>query len=151
MDRHIIDTMENSADYCAEMIESRYENDMLMLDSLAMQLSLSFDDNPEFAVERMSTFAEHYGMKRVAFSLFLILPEDATISSQNRRNISLYASSTSEKDSDHLLSGRFPDFTKIIRDDATFSGGYSLISSNVHLAVSSMPIYRSKGCVLLTR
>lgn len=79
MDRHIIDTMENSADYCAEMIESRYENDMLMLDSLAMQLSLSFDDNPEFAVERMSTFAEHYGMKRVAFSF----PDGVTLTTDS--------------------------------------------------------------------
>ena len=67
MDKHIIDTMENSADLCVELIEGRYETDMQMIESLAMQLSLSFD-NPERAMERMSSFAERYGMKRVAFS-----------------------------------------------------------------------------------
>ena len=64
----IIDTMENSAEICAEMIERQYTNDMHMLDSLAIQLSESFDDNPELAVERMASFAERYNMKRVAFS-----------------------------------------------------------------------------------
>lgn len=68
MDRHIIDTMENSADLCAEMIERRYETDMQMLDSLAEQVSLSYEDNLEHAMERMSSFAERYEMKRVAFS-----------------------------------------------------------------------------------
>ena len=68
MDKHIIETMENSADLCVEMIERRYENDMQMLESLAEQLSVSFDDGPELAMERMSSFAERFGMKRVAFS-----------------------------------------------------------------------------------
>ena len=67
MDRYIINTMENSADLCVEMIERRYETDMQMLESLAIQLSLSFDE-PERAMERMSSFAEQYEMKRVAFS-----------------------------------------------------------------------------------
>ena len=67
MNKHIIDTMENSAELSVEMIEGRYETDMQMIDSLAVQLSLSFDE-PERAMERMSSFAERYGMKRVAFS-----------------------------------------------------------------------------------
>ena len=67
MDQHIIDTMENSAELCVEMVEGRYETDMQMIESLAVQLSLSFDE-PERAMERMSSFAERYGMKRVAFS-----------------------------------------------------------------------------------
>lgn len=67
MDQHIIETMENSAELCVEMIEGRYETDMQMIESLAVQLSLSFDE-PERAMERMSSFAERYGMKRVAFS-----------------------------------------------------------------------------------
>ena len=67
MNKHIIDTMENSAELCVEMIEGRYETDMQMIESLAMQLSLSFDE-PERAMERMSSFAERYNMKRVAFS-----------------------------------------------------------------------------------
>ena len=67
MNRHIIDSMENSAELCVEMIEGRYETDMQMIESLAVQLSLSFDD-PERAMERMASFAERYGMKRVAFS-----------------------------------------------------------------------------------
>ena len=68
IDKYIADTMENSAEICAEMIERQYTNDMHMLDSLAIQLSESFDDNPELAVERMASFAERYNMKRVAFS-----------------------------------------------------------------------------------
>ena len=68
MDGQIIEMMGTTADFCAEIIEGRYENDMLMLDSLAMQLSLSFDDDPELAIERMASFAERYKMKRVAFS-----------------------------------------------------------------------------------
>lgn len=67
MDKHMIDIMENSAEQCVEMIERRYETDMQMLESLAIQLSLSFE-NPERAMERMSSFAEQYDMKRVAFS-----------------------------------------------------------------------------------
>ena len=74
MDEHIIDTMENSAELCVEMIEGRYETDMQMIESLAVQLSLSFDD-PERAMERMSSFAERYNMKRVAFSY----PDGTTI------------------------------------------------------------------------
>ena len=68
IDKYITDTMENSAEICAEMIERQYTNDIHMLDSLATQLSESFDDNPELAVERMASFAERYDMKRVAFS-----------------------------------------------------------------------------------
>ena len=67
MNKHIIDTMQNSAELCVEMIERRYETDMQMLESLAIQLSLSFDE-PERAMERMASFAEQYDMKRVAFS-----------------------------------------------------------------------------------
>ena len=52
---------------------------MLMLDSLAVQLSRSFDDNPELAIERMSSFAEHYGMKRVAFSF----PDGTTLTTDD--------------------------------------------------------------------
>lgn len=68
MNSHIYETMENTAQFCAEMIESRYENDMMMLESLSTQLSQSFEDDPELAIERMAAFAERYGMKRVAFS-----------------------------------------------------------------------------------
>lgn len=67
MNKHIVDTMENSAELCVEMIERRYETDMQMLESLAIQLSLSFEE-PDRAMERMSSFAEKYDMKRVAFS-----------------------------------------------------------------------------------
>ena len=67
MDNHIIDIMDNSAELCVEMIEGRYITDMQMIESLAVQLSLSFEE-PERAMERMSSFAERYDMKRVAFS-----------------------------------------------------------------------------------
>ena len=79
MSGYIIDTMENSAELCAELIERQYENDMHMLDSLAEQLSVSFDDNPELAIERMASFAERYGMKRVAFSF----PDGVTLTTDN--------------------------------------------------------------------
>ena len=36
MNEHIIDTMENSAELCVEMIEGRYETDMQMIESLAV-------------------------------------------------------------------------------------------------------------------
>ena len=79
MNSYIIDTMENSAELCAKMIERQYENDMQMLDSLAVQLSGSFDDDPQLAIERMTTFAEHYGMKRVAFSF----PDGTTLTTDD--------------------------------------------------------------------
>lgn len=79
MGKYMNDTMENSAELCAEMIERQYENDMHMLDSLAEQLSNSFDDNPELAIERMTSFAERYEMKRVAFSF----PDGVTLTTDN--------------------------------------------------------------------
>ena len=79
MDGHIIDTMKNSAELCSEMIEHQYESDMQMLESLATQLSLSFDNNPELAIERMASFAENYGMKRVAFSF----PDGVTLTTDD--------------------------------------------------------------------
>ena len=79
MRKYMSDTMENSAELCAEMIERQYENDMHMLDSLAEQLSVSFDDDPELAIERMASFAERYEMKRVAFSF----PDGTTLTTDN--------------------------------------------------------------------
>ena len=68
LDKHIIETLGNSSALCADMLERRYETDMKMLESLAVQLSLSLEDEPELAMERIASFAESYGMKRVAFS-----------------------------------------------------------------------------------
>ena len=79
MGRYIVDSMENSAELCVEMIERQYENDMHMLESLAEQLSVSFEDDPELAIERMSSFAERYKMKRVAFSF----PDGVTLTTDD--------------------------------------------------------------------
>lgn len=79
MSAYIVDTMENSAELCAEMIERQYENDMNMLDSLAEQLSNSFDEDLEAAIESMASFAELYGMKRIAFSF----PDGVTLTTDD--------------------------------------------------------------------
>ena len=79
MGRYIVDSMENLAELCVEMIERQYENDMHMLESLAEQLSVSFEDDPELAIERMTSFAERYKMKRVAFSF----PDGVTLTTDD--------------------------------------------------------------------
>lgn len=76
MGRHIQDTMKNSAMLCAEIIDRQYESDMLMLEGLAMRMSVSLKADPQDAMERMVSTAERYGMKRIAFST----PDGHTIS-----------------------------------------------------------------------
>jgi len=66
--KHIEDTMKDSASLCAEMIERQYENDMLMLEGLAVRMATSFEADPVLAVERLISTAERYKMKRIAFT-----------------------------------------------------------------------------------
>jgi len=65
---HIEDTMRNSAELCAEMIERQYTSDVLMLESLSVRMAASFEDDPQNAIERLVSTANRYGMKRIAFS-----------------------------------------------------------------------------------
>lgn len=65
---HIEDTMKNSAELCAEMIERQYNSDMLMLEGLAVRMATSFEEDPVLAMERLVSTAERYDMKRIAFS-----------------------------------------------------------------------------------
>ncbi len=76
---HIEDTMKNSAELCAEMIERQYNSDMLMLEGLAVRMATSFEDDPVLAMERLVSTAERYGMKRIAFSF----PDGSTLSTDN--------------------------------------------------------------------
>ena len=65
---HIEHTMQDSAGLCKEMIEQQYENDMLLLEGLAVRMATSFEENPTVAMERLISTAERYSMKRLAFS-----------------------------------------------------------------------------------
>lgn len=67
--KHIQHTIENSAGLCAEIIEQQYNSDMLLMESLAMRMSTSLEENPDEGIERMISTAERYGMKRIAFSM----------------------------------------------------------------------------------
>jgi len=79
MGEHIEDTMKNSADLCAEMIERQYGSDMLMLEGLAVRMATSFEDDPALAMERLVSTAERYDMKRISFSF----PDGSTMSTDN--------------------------------------------------------------------
>ena len=79
MGEHIEDTMKNSADLCAEMIERQYGSDMLMLEGLAVRMATSFEDDPALAMERLVSTAERYKMKRISFSF----PDGSTMSTDN--------------------------------------------------------------------
>lgn len=76
LESHIVHTMKDSAGLCAEMIERQYESDMLMLEGLAVRMSISFEDDPALAIERLVSTAERYKMKRIAFSF----PDGTTMS-----------------------------------------------------------------------
>lgn len=76
LEKHIEDTMKDAAGLCAEMIERQYESDMLMLEGLAVRMSISFEDDPVLAMERLVSTAERYKMKRIAFSF----PDGTTLS-----------------------------------------------------------------------
>lgn len=65
---HIENTMRNSAELCAEMIERQYTADVLMLEGLSVRMAASFDDNPQNAINRLISTAERYNMRRIAFS-----------------------------------------------------------------------------------
>lgn len=79
MNQHIYQTMEDTANLCAEMIERQYDSDMLMLEGLSVRMSTTLKENPDMGVERMISTAERYGMKRIAFTT----PDGATIATDN--------------------------------------------------------------------
>lgn len=79
MTRHIYQTLDNSAALCAEMIERQYANDVLMLEGLAVRMSVTLESDIEQGIERMVSTAERYGMKRIAFSS----PDGTTYTTDN--------------------------------------------------------------------
>lgn len=76
---HIEKTMKDSAGLCADMIERQYNNDMLMLESLAVRMATSFESDPSVAMLRLISTAERYNMKRISFSF----PDGTTLTTDN--------------------------------------------------------------------
>ena len=69
MEKHILETMQNSARQSAEIILKQYESDLLMLEGLAMRMSATLESNAQASMERMVSTAERYGMKRISYSI----------------------------------------------------------------------------------
>lgn len=68
LQKQIQSSIENEAVLCTEMIEKQYQNDILLLESLAMRMATALKENPEVGLPYLVSTAERYGMKRIAFS-----------------------------------------------------------------------------------
>ena len=103
---HIQETIVNSAELCVEMIERQYQNDVLLLESLAMRMSTSLEENPDEGIARMVSTAERYGMKRIAFSM----PDGTTLATDGA-DMNLTGVDNFERASkgEMLLTGTIPD------------------------------------------
>ncbi len=123
LNAHIQHTIQSSADLCAEMIERQYENDMLQLDSLAMRMSLTLEEDPQRGIDRMVSTAQRYGMKRIAFST----PDGHTISTDGAV-MDLSKVSNFEK----AMAGK-AHLTSVIKDEA----------DGEDINIYSMPVYHT--------
>lgn len=79
MGAHIRETMGNTAELCAEVIERQYKSDILMMEGLTVRMAASLESDPEAAMARLISTAERYGMKRIAFTF----PDGTTIATDD--------------------------------------------------------------------
>ena len=121
MNDHIQDTIQNAAVLCSDMVERQYENDELLLESLATRMSSYLAEDAENAVSYMVSTAERYGMKRIAYSL----PDGTTYT-------------TDKVDMD--LTG-VDNFERAIKGEFVLTVPISDVADGEEINVYSMPVY----------
>lgn len=122
MDEHIYETVENAADLCADMIERQYKNDYLLMESLAMRMSQSLEEDPMLAMERLVSTAERYEMKRISFA-------DAT-----GKNITTDGLETNISDVD--------SYQKSMQGETVLTSVIADVFDGEEVHVYSVPVYR---------
>jgi len=120
---HIENTMENSAELCAEIIERQYESDMLMLEGLAVRMATSFENDPVLAMERLVSTAERYGMKRIAFSF----PDGSTLATDK---------------CEMNLTG-VDNFERALKGERLLTTVIQDVSDNTPVNIYSLPVYQN--------
>lgn len=121
---HIEDTMRNSAELCAELIERQYDSDVLMLESLSVRMAASFEDDPQKAIDRLVSTAKRYDMKRIAFSY----PDGTTLCTDgadiNTRGLA------------HIQSA--------LQGDTVLTSRISTVDDNGQVNIYSLPVYHEE-------
>jgi len=120
---HIENTMENSAELCAEIIERQYESDMLMLEGLAVRMATSFENDPVLAIERLISTAERYGMKRITFSF----PDGSTLATDK---------------CEMNLTG-VDNFERALKGERLLTTVIQDVSDNTPVNIYSLPVYQN--------
>ncbi|MBE5883883.1 MAG: GGDEF domain-containing protein [Lachnospiraceae bacterium] len=126
---HIRHTIKNAADLCAELIEQQYENDMLLLESLAVRMSATLESDPQQGIDRMVSTAERYGMKRIAFST----PDGYTITT----------------DGIEMNLAGVENFEKAMSGQAHLTSVISDIVDNEDVNIYSFPVYAEDNQTIL--
>lgn len=129
MDKHIQDTMRDSARLCTEVIRKQYESDMLLLEGLAMRMSITMESNVEEGIARMVSTAERYGMKRITYST----PDGNTLST----------------DGAILNMTEQAHFEKALSGDAHLTSVIPDILDGQEINVYSAPVYRENTTEIL--
>ena len=124
MGEHIKETLGNSAELCAEMIERQYDSDILMLEGLSVRMAASFEDDPALAVQHLISTAERYGMKRIAFTY----PDGSTVTTDNV---------------DMNLTG-VDNFERAIKGERLLTTVIQDVADGKDVNIYSLPVYHSE-------